>query len=107
MIEKGWNYKVVVYPIVIFFGFVLYYISTTTVDEMVVGRGEVVPSSNTKIIQHLEGGIVEKIFVKEGDKVKKGDPLYQLKNSFYISDIKQKKIELAKLTREKNDYKLK
>ena len=101
MIEKSWNYKVVVYPIVIFFSFLLYYISTTTVDEMVVGKGEVVPSSNTKIIQHLEGGIVEKIFVHEGDKVKKNQALYQLKNSYYISDIKQKKIEIDKLTREK------
>ncbi len=92
-----WNYKAAVYPIVLFFSFFLWWIYSTTVDEMVVGRGKVIPSSNTKIIQHLEGGIIEKIFVKEGDKVKKGDPLYQLKNSYYVSDIKQKKIELKKL----------
>jgi len=99
--ESKWNYKVAVYPIVAFFSFFLWWIYSTQVDEMVVGRGRVIPSSNTKIIQHLEGGIIEKIFVKEGDKVKKGDPLYRLKNSYYISDIKQKKIELAKLKREK------
>jgi len=99
--ELKWNYKVAVYPIVAFFSFFLWWIYSTTIDEMVVGRGKVIPSSNTKIIQHLEGGIIEKIFVKEGDKVKKADPLYRLKNSYYISDIKQKKIELAKLKREK------
>jgi len=99
--ETKWHYKVVVYPIVIFFSFFLWWIYSTTIDEMVVGRGRVVPSSNTKIIQHLEGGIIEKIYVKEGDKVKKGDPLYRLKNSYYISDIKQKQIELAKLKRQK------
>jgi len=99
--EPKWNYKVAVYPIVAFFSFFLWWIYSTQVDEMVVGRGRVIPSSNTKIIQHLEGGIIDKIYVKEGDKVKKGDPLYRLKNSYYISDIKQKKIELAKLKREK------
>ena len=64
------------------------------VDEVVRGSGKVIPSSQTKIIQHLEGGIIEKIFVKEGDKVKKGDPIYRLKNAFSQSDLKIKEIEL-------------
>jgi len=101
-IEQGkWNYRASIYPImalILAFG---YWIYTTEVDEMVVGSGRVIPSSNTKIIQHLEGGIVETIYINEGDKVKKGDPLFKIKNSFYTTDTKQKKIQLANLGRKK------
>jgi HlyD family type I secretion membrane fusion protein len=41
-------------------------------------QGKVVLSNNKKTIQHLEGGIVDKIFVREGQLVKKGDVLIQL-----------------------------
>ena len=33
-----------------------------------------------KSIQHLEGGIIETIFVKDGDSVKKGDVLIKLQD---------------------------
>ena len=40
-------------------------------DEIVRGEGKVIPRSENKMIQNLEGGIVEDILVKEGD-LKKG-----------------------------------
>jgi len=43
-----------------------------------ISSGEVVVNSYRKSIQHFEGGIVENIFVKNGDKVAAGDPLIQL-----------------------------
>ena len=48
------------------------------VDEVVVAPGEVVPAGKVKVIQHLEGGIVEQIYVAEGDIVHAGDPLVRL-----------------------------
>ena len=36
-------------------------------DEVASSPGEVVPMGKVKIIQHLEGGIIEDIFVIEGD----------------------------------------
>jgi len=56
--------------------------------------GKVVPSSETKVLQHLEGGIVEKIFVKEGEKVKQGEAIYRLKNATSASDSNKKEISL-------------
>ena len=43
-----------------------------------ISSGEVVVNSYRKSIQHYEGGIVERIFVKNGDKVAAGDPLVEL-----------------------------
>ncbi len=45
-----------------------------------VAIGQVSADLNKKTIQHLEGGIVDAIYVKNGDKVKKGDPLLKLKD---------------------------
>jgi len=43
-----------------------------------ISSGEVVVDSYRKSIQHYEGGTVENIFVRNGDKVAAGDPLIQL-----------------------------
>jgi len=47
-------------------------------DEVAVAMGEVVPQGKVKVVQHLEGGIIEEIHVAEGDMVKPGAPLVQL-----------------------------
>lgn len=47
-------------------------------DEGVPGTGIVSVDTKRKTIQHLKGGIVEKIEVREGDRVKAGDVLLRL-----------------------------
>lgn len=47
-------------------------------DEVAVAAGEVVPQGQVKTIQHLEGGIIDEIFIREGDTVREGTPLVQL-----------------------------
>lgn len=50
----------------------------TPISGAVVAQGWVVVSSRVKDVQHREGGIVEAIFVDDGDRVKKGDLLVEL-----------------------------
>lgn len=45
------------------------------VKEAVVTPGQVVPSGNAQVVQHLEGGIVASILVKDSDLVEAGQPL--------------------------------
>ena len=52
--------------------------SFTGLDEVSTAEGEIVPLGQVKVIQHLEGGIVQDIFVAEGARVSEGDPLIQL-----------------------------
>ncbi len=40
-----------------------------------IASGIVGPEGSKKTVQHLEGGIVEKILVRDGHKVREGDPL--------------------------------
>jgi membrane fusion protein, adhesin transport system len=47
-------------------------------DEVAVAMGEVVPQGKIRVVQHLEGGIIEHIYVGEGSVVRAGDPLVRL-----------------------------
>ncbi|HEY0197394.1 MAG TPA: HlyD family efflux transporter periplasmic adaptor subunit [Rhodanobacter sp.] len=48
------------------------------IDEVSSGNGKVIPSSHEQVIQSLEGGILAKLNVREGQIVEKGQVLAQL-----------------------------
>ena len=48
------------------------------VDRVVTAPGKVIPYDKVKVIQHLEGGIIKEILVRENQEVKAGEPLVQL-----------------------------
>jgi adhesin transport system membrane fusion protein len=48
------------------------------VDRVVTAPGKVIPFDKVKVIQHLEGGIIKEIVVRENQEVKAGDPLVHL-----------------------------
>lgn len=47
-------------------------------DRAVVATGTVTNEGNRKVVQHLEGGIIQEILVKEGQTVDEGDVLFRL-----------------------------
>jgi adhesin transport system membrane fusion protein len=47
-------------------------------DEVAVASGKIVPKGQVKVIQYLEGSIIHKINVTEGQKILAGAPLVQL-----------------------------
>jgi HlyD family type I secretion membrane fusion protein len=55
--------------------------ATAPLDSAVSASGRIVPESERKAIQHLEGGIVAAIRVTEGDRVKDGDVLVEIDSS--------------------------
>jgi HlyD family type I secretion membrane fusion protein len=62
----------------LFFGGFGFWSMTAPLNGAVVASAEVKVQGNRKSVQHLEGGIVQEMKVKEGDHVKQGDVLIVL-----------------------------
>ncbi|QEY51777.1 HlyD family type I secretion periplasmic adaptor subunit [Legionella longbeachae] len=58
------------------------------IDDVVIGEGKVIPSSEVKIIQSLDGGIINKILVQEGEIVHPNQILVTLDDTRYKADYK-------------------
>lgn len=54
--------------------------SYAELDEVTHGQGQVVSAQRTQEIQHLEGGILQAILVREGQTVEKNAPLAQIED---------------------------
>ena len=60
------------------FGSFLAWGALAPLAEGVVATGRVVVADDRKVVQHLEGGLIEAIHVSEGDQVRAGDVLVSL-----------------------------
>ncbi len=59
-------------------GSLIAWAALTTVEEITLGEGRIIPSSREQVIQSLEGGIVAELFVREGAIVAAGQPLVRI-----------------------------
>lgn len=67
-------------------------------DVVSVAVGEVVPRSQVKLVQHLEGGVVADILVREGESVIAGQALVELETIAPDSDVEQLALRIEALT---------
>lgn len=67
----------------------------TKVDEVTSTRGEIVPAGLIHDVQHLEGGIVSEILVRNGDQVQSGDLLLRFAPPASQSELQQLEIRRA------------
>ena len=73
-------------------------------------QGTITVDSHRKTVQHLDGGIIQQILVREGDKVKEGQPLLILTSEqtrsyvdLYAGQVEQELAAMARLSAERND----
>lgn len=96
-LEKRWNYYITVIPIGVFLLTALLWAAFSEIDEVVRGEGKVIPSGQTKILQHMEGGIVAQILVNEGDLVSINQPIYRLEQASFTAESNEKDLEKVSL----------
>ncbi len=91
------------YVMVIFVAVMLYWASQANLEQVVRGTGKVIPSSSVQLIQSLEGGIIEKIMVDEGDVVEKGQLLLKIDDTVigaaYNESMSRRDALQARMTR--------
>ena len=67
------------------------------IDMVVRGAGRIVASEHNQIIQHLEGGIVSAILVREGAAVKKGQTLISIADVRANADLGEGNVKILGL----------
>ncbi|MGL1920572.1 MAG: HlyD family type I secretion periplasmic adaptor subunit [Hyphomicrobiales bacterium] len=72
----------------------VFWAATSSVNTVTRGAGKVISALDDQIVQHLEGGIITDILVKEGGEVKAGDPLFVIENSFSKAEHRKINIDL-------------
>ncbi len=75
----------------------LIWAGVSPLDIVSMTEGEVVPSSLVKRVQHLEGGIVREIRVREGAIVTQGQELVVLEGASQGSSLEELRVRLASL----------
>lgn len=71
------GFRVVVY----FLGGLLAFMALVSISGAVIATGSVTVEGDYKTVQHLDGGIVSKILVRNGDRVQAGDVLVKIDDS--------------------------
>jgi adhesin transport system membrane fusion protein len=85
-----WTPLIVLFVVTIITGLIWAYV--TEIDETTTVEAKVVPKGDLKVVQHLEGGIISELFVREGSVVVQDQPLVRLDVS--ASNLKQDEIEV-------------
>lgn len=75
--------------IVAFFFVGLSWAALVDIDEIARADGKVITTSQTQLVQNLEGGIITKILVREGDLVQKDEVLFQLDDVRFASAYRE------------------
>lgn len=67
----------------------IFWAQMAKLDEVTRGMGKVVPSGQVQVIQNLEGGIVDRLLVREGQIVEKGEVLIRIDNSLAEASLSE------------------
>ncbi|HRP96510.1 MAG TPA: HlyD family type I secretion periplasmic adaptor subunit [Rhodocyclaceae bacterium] len=63
------------------------------IDEVTRGNGRVIPSSQLQVVQAVDGGVVEEILVREGQRVEPGDVLLRIDPTRFESSLLESRAE--------------
>lgn len=81
---------------VLVFGFIIW-ASLTTLSEVTHAPGEVIPTGQVKVVQHLDGGQIKTIDVEEGTRVTQGQVLLTMDGAQARGDLRQMETRLVAL----------
>lgn len=81
--------SLLLFAIVGFIAAAAYWTSQATIPVIARGEGRVIPSSQIQVVQHLEGGILAEILVREGEVVKAGQTLLKVNDIQFESKFSE------------------
>ncbi len=85
------------WAIMIFVVVIITWAAFAEIDEFTRGEGRVIPSQYIQIVQNLEGGIVDEVFVREGQSVQRDQPLVRLDDKRFSSSLRETEVNQSQL----------
>lgn len=70
------------------------------IDRVVRAEGRIVPDEMPQFVQHLEGGVVSRVFVTEGDRIEKGAPIANVSDIEAEAVVNERQLRIAALRAE-------
>lgn len=67
----------------------LWWMAVTQIDIAAMGQGQLVPTDRVQVVQNLEGGILQALMVKEGDRVEKNQNLARFQNVEFLTQLQE------------------
>lgn len=89
--------KKILYWIAIVLFVLFLWSALTKVEEVTRGEGRVIPSKQVQVIQSLDGGVVSKILVHEGQTVSMGDSLVLIDETRAVSSLRENQSQYLSL----------
>ncbi|MES2869545.1 MAG: HlyD family type I secretion periplasmic adaptor subunit [Pseudomonadota bacterium] len=85
------------YGIVLTLLALLIWAAFANIDEVTRGQGKIIPSQQLQIIQSVDGGVVEEVFVREGDAVDKGELLVRIDPTRFVANFQEGSVRVFAL----------
>lgn len=85
--------KVLIWGLVSFIIIAVTWSYFAELDVVVRGQGKVIPVSQIQVVQNLEGGIVQNIYVREGDIVNSGQVLLRIDDTRFNSSLREDEVK--------------
>lgn len=90
--------RMITWTILIFCTIALLWLIFSKVDIVISAQGKLVPSGRTKVVQTPDEGVVLRIFVRDGQAVKAGDPIIELDSTSSEANQEQLNLKIAQAT---------
>jgi len=89
--------RALLYGIVLVFVLLLVWAALATIDEVTRGSGKVIPSRQLQVVQAFDGGVVEGVFVHEGQTVREGDLLVRIDPTRFQANFQEGQAKIMAL----------
>ncbi len=88
---------ILLFSILAFFVCFITWAYNAELDEVTRGEGKIIPTGQTKVVQHLEGGIISNIMIREGMVVEQGQVLLRIENKVAEAALGEKRKQYLNL----------
>lgn len=67
------------------------------IDEVTRGEGKIIPSKQLQIVQSMDGGVIEELFIEEGAVVKQNDVLVRIDPTRFVANFQEGNVKAFSL----------